>query len=57
MREVYLDNEQYDRLIDAVMATLISQFVQEGKDALKLALGEIAGIWPASCQEEKSQAA
>lgn len=44
--QTILDNATYTRLMDALLAASADAYVSKDTDAFKIALGEVAGIWP-----------
>ena len=48
MPQFILDAMTYSRLMDAFLAAAIDAGVAQDADPFKIALGEIAGIWPES---------
>jgi hypothetical protein len=46
MPQFILDAMTYSRLMDALLAVSADAYVSQDADAFKIALGEIAGIWP-----------
>lgn len=48
MPQFILDATTYSRLMDALLAVSADACVSQDADAFKIALGEIAGIWPES---------
>lgn len=53
MQAVYMQDQDYHRLINTMLDTAIGTLLGEGiRDQLMLALGEKAGIWPASLLDE-----
>jgi hypothetical protein len=43
--QTYLDRETYDNLITALL-TIENKMLLDKSDAIKIALGEIADLWP-----------
>ena len=53
MHAVYMEDRDYHGLINSLLDTAIGTLLGEGiRDQLMLALGEKAGIWPASLLDE-----
>ena len=48
MTHIVLDALTYSRLMDAFLVVSADAYVSQDTDAFKIALGEIAGIWPES---------
>lgn len=48
MPQFILDTLTYDRLMVALLTVSADAYVSQDADAFKIALGEIAGIWPES---------
>lgn len=49
MRDIYMEDQDYDRLINFMLDSVIGTLLGESaRDQLMIALGENAGIWPAS---------
>ncbi len=46
MPQFILDSSTYCRLLDALLAASTDAYISKDTDAFKIALGEIAGIWP-----------
>lgn len=48
MPQFILDATTYSRLMDALLAASADAYISQDADPFKIALGEIAGIWPES---------
>ncbi|MBO0141589.1 hypothetical protein JZX87_10510 [Agrobacterium sp. Ap1] len=46
MPQFILDSSTYSRLLNALLAASTDAYVSKDTDAFKIALGEVAGIWP-----------
>ncbi|MGO7833313.1 hypothetical protein [Rhizobium johnstonii] len=53
MPQYILDATTYSRLMEALLAASADAHVSQDTDAFKIALGEIAGIWPDSVLAEQ----
>lgn len=53
MTSHYLPADQYRALVDALLAAFDDL---DPENAIKIALGEIGGIWPDTCQEDAGPA-
>jgi hypothetical protein len=51
MTNIYMKDEDYDRLIEYQLETFMGGILKDRiRDELMFALGERAGIWPESCR-------
>jgi hypothetical protein len=50
--EIYIDDETYDRLVTALVLIEQTPHGEPDESAIKIALGEIADIWPQRYQDE-----
>jgi len=48
MRDIYMEDEDYFRLIEFMIAGPTATILGDYRDALMIALGDKAGIWPES---------
>ncbi|CDM57615.1 MULTISPECIES: hypothetical protein [Rhizobium] len=48
MPQFILDSVTYARLMDALLSCSADVYVSQDTDPFKIALGEIAGLWPES---------
>jgi len=54
MPQYILDATTYSRLMEGLLAASSDAYVSRDPDAFKIALGEIAGIWPDSVLAEQN---
>jgi hypothetical protein len=54
MQDIYMPDEDYYRLVDFIINSFMSGILEGQRDAVVLALGERAGIWPEYCRDENS---
>jgi hypothetical protein len=54
MNAIYMPDELYYRLVDFILETFMGGILEGQRDAVVMALGERAGIWPEYCREENS---
>jgi hypothetical protein len=46
MQDIYLADDLYYRLVDFIIKSFMNGILEGQRDAVVLALGEHAGIWP-----------
>lgn len=50
MTDIYMPDDFYYRLVDFIIQTFMGGILEDSRDAVVIALGEKAGIWPEYCR-------